>query len=116
MFNRGRAQDVVWQQVQDADDNLLHLGRDFRPSCRDLCINFLGELGHIDSSHSIFLPLRGTVCSAPYCAQLFNPPTHWHAEPYHLPVRGPSEAARCASRMTTRLPFPALDEPFHRLL
>jgi len=45
-ISRGRAHDVVWQQVQCPGDDLLHLSRDFRPSDRELCVNFLGELGH----------------------------------------------------------------------
>jgi len=63
-IRRGRAQDVVWQQVQYAGDYLLNLSRNFRPlgkESRVLCLSFPSEPGHTDSSHSIFLPLRGTV-------------------------------------------------------
>ena len=82
-IRRGRAHDVVWRQIQYAGDDLLHLSRNFRPSDRELCVNFLGELGHTDSSHSIFLHLRGTVCLVSSCAQLSHPPTHWYAETCH---------------------------------
>ena len=63
----GRAHDVVWQQVQYAGDDLLHLSRSFRPSDRELCVNFLDGLGHTDSSHSLsFFLLGGRSVSVSY--------------------------------------------------
>jgi len=45
-ISRGRAHDVVWQQIQYPGDDLLHLSRNFRPLGRELCVTFSGELGH----------------------------------------------------------------------
>ena len=36
----------MWQQVQYAGDDLLHLSRNFRPLGRELGVTFPGELGH----------------------------------------------------------------------
>ena len=45
-----------------------------------------------------------------------HPPTHWHAETYQLPWRGPSDFLCLSWREWPRLPFTARIEraPFHR--
>ena len=73
----------MWQQVQYAGDDLLHLSRNFRPSSRELCVNILGELGHRDSSHSrsFFLLVGWSAWSPTGRSVLTRPPTGRHMSP-----------------------------------
>ena len=79
----GRAHDVVWQQVQYAGDDLLHLSRNFRPLGRELGVTLPGELGHTDSSHSrsFFLLVGWSAWSPTGRSVLTRPPTGRHMSP-----------------------------------